>query len=65
MKEISDYHLVKDATMNEFNELRIWHRLYQVSSNKVPFPATHSCFSFQPKLARVKLVIKAKPGKGN
>lgn len=65
MKEISDYHLVKDATRNECSELRIWPRLYQVSSNKVPFPATHSCLSFQPELARVRLVIKAKPGKGN
>lgn len=45
MKEISDYHLGKDAAMNEFNELRIWHGLYQVSSNEVPFPVTHSSAS--------------------
>ena len=35
MKEISDYCLGKDATMNEFNELRIWHKLCQVSSNEL------------------------------
>lgn len=36
---------------------------YQVT--RLSFQSHIQRFSFQPKLARVKLVIKAEPGKGN
>ena len=43
MEGISDCHLGKDATMHEPSELRIWHKLYQVSSiMSFPSPVTHS-----------------------
>lgn len=52
MKEMSDDHLGNDATVNELNELRIGHELYQVSGNEVPFPVTHSVLLNSAKIGR-------------
>ena len=46
MKGISDCHLGEDATMHEPSELRIWHKLYRVSSNELSI-SSHTLSAFQ------------------
>lgn len=63
MKEMSEDHLGNDATVNELNELRIWHKLYQVSGNEVPFPVTHSVRLNSAKIGRSQAGYESKTWK--
>lgn len=62
-KETSEAHLGSDATVNELNELRIWHTRYRVSGNEAPFPVTHSVLLNSAKIGRSQAGYESKTWK--